>query len=77
MGFIKDAKDRWDSKTPEFFEKLKKFAVSLGTSATAIWVANETMSLGIHEVIMEACKYLIAISAAMGVTSQLTKDNNP
>jgi hypothetical protein len=39
-------------------------------------VTNETMSLGLHETILEVCKYLIAFAAAMGFTAQLTKDNN-
>lgn len=76
MGFLKDAKERWNSESPEFFKKIKRIAFSLGTAATAVWVTNETMSLGLHETILEICKYLIAFAAAMGFTAQLTKDNN-
>jgi hypothetical protein len=31
------------------------------------------MSLGLHEEVLTVCKYLIAISAAMGTTAQLTQ----
>ena len=77
MGLIDDTKDRWNSKTPEFFEKIKKLAITIGTSATSIWVANEVMSLNLHEYILLACKYGISFAAAMGFTAQLTKDNTP
>lgn len=83
MSICKTVISRWKAETPAFFQGLKKMAISLGASATAVWVANDTMSLGLHENVLEVCKYLIAISAAMGVTAQLTQvppkdeDKNP
>jgi hypothetical protein len=76
MKLINDIMERWEAKTPEFFQKIKKFSLSLGVSATSVWVANETMSLDLHVVILEICKYIIAFASAMGFTAQLTKDNN-
>jgi hypothetical protein len=73
MEILKTIKNRWCAETPNFFKGIQKFAISLGSSATAVWVANDTMSLGLHPTVLDVCKYLIAISAAIGVTSQLTQ----
>ena len=35
--------ERWGSETPTFFVGVKKLALSLGSSATAILIANETL----------------------------------
>jgi hypothetical protein len=72
MELIKLIVDRWNAETPAFFLRIKKLALSLGTSATAILIANETFSLGLDEPILSLCKYSIAVCAAMGMTSQLT-----
>lgn len=72
---LDETKSRWCSKTPEYFQKIKKIAISLGASATAIWVVNDTMSLELPEFFMSICKYLITASAGMGVTAQLTRDS--
>ena len=73
MSICKTIISRWKSETPIFFQGIKRLAISLGASATAIWVANDTMGLGLHQPVLDVCKYLIAISAAMGVTAQLTQ----
>ena len=72
MELIKLIIERWNAETPAFFLGVKKLAVSLGSSATAILVANETFSLGLDEPVLTLCKYAIAACAAMGMTSQLT-----
>jgi len=72
MELIKLIIERWNAETPTFFLGVKKLALSLGSSATAILVANETFSLGLDEPILTLCKYAIAVCAAMGMTSQLT-----
>lgn len=76
MGFINDAKERWRSKSPEFFKKIKKFSISLGTSAIAVWITNETLSLNLHPLVLDVVKYSIAFASAMGFTAQLTKDSS-
>jgi hypothetical protein len=73
MKVLETIKNRWFAETPNFFRGLQKFAITLGGSATAVWVANDTMSLELHSIVLDVCKYLIAISAAVGVTSQLTQ----
>lgn len=72
MELIKSIIERWNAETPAFFLGVKKLALSLGSSATAILIANETFSLGLDEPILSLCKYAIAVCAAMGMTSQLT-----
>lgn len=76
MGLIKTIKDRWCAETPKFFRKLKKLAVTLGSSATAIWMINTSMGLGLEQIVLDICKYVIAGSAAMGLTAQLTQVDN-
>lgn len=66
---------RWKAETPDFFKKVKKVAVTIGTSATAVWVANSSMSLNLADPVLEVCKYTIAFCAAVGLTSQLTAKN--
>lgn len=73
MGICKTIISRWKSETPNFFKVVKRLAITLGSSATAVWVANDTMGLGLHQPVLDVCKYLIAIAAAMGVTAQLTQ----
>lgn len=73
MNIIKTVKDRWNSETPKFFRKIKKLSVTLGSSATAVWVINSSMDLGLDDMILQVCKYIIASCAAMGLTAQLTK----
>lgn len=77
MSITKTIKDRWNSETPKFFRQIKKLSITLGTSATAIWTINSSMDLGLDDSILQVCKYLIAFCAAMGLTAQLTRVDNP
>jgi type IV secretory pathway TrbL component len=76
MGFFATIKRRWKSKTPKFFNSLKKLAVALGSSATAVWVTNSSLNLEIDETILNVCKYLITFSTATGLTAQLTNEDS-
>ena len=72
MKLLNTIKKRWDAETPAFFKGIKKLALSLGTSATAILLANQSLSLELDNEILTICKYAIAVCVAMGMTSQLT-----
>ena len=72
MELLKTIKKRWDAETPAFFKGIKKLALSLGTSATAILLANQSLSLELDNGILTICKYAITVCVAMGMTSQLT-----
>ena len=74
MEMLKTVKDRWCAKTPVFFQNVKKIMITLGSSASAVWMANESMNLQLHPTILEVCKYLIAVAVASGLTAQLTRD---
>lgn len=70
---LKELKDRLKAETPLFFLKLRALAIAIGSGATAMWVANSTMSLGLDPWILSVCKYSIAFCAAVGLSSSLTK----
>lgn len=68
---------RWKAEAPPFFKKVKSIAIAIGSSATAVWLANSSLSLNLHEYVLDVCKYTIAFCAAVGLTSQLTAKNPP
>lgn len=73
MKLLTTMKQRWTSETPSFFKGARKLALSVGTAAMSIWVANTSFSLELSETVLDFCKYAIAFCAAMGLTSQLTR----
>jgi len=77
MSVLETVLQRWQSETPVFFKKVKKFAIILGTLATALIAANEPSGLGLPEVVLSLCKYVLTACAAMGVTAQLTQKTPP
>ena len=72
MKILNTIKKRWDAETPEFFKGIKKLALSLGTSAMAVILANQSLSLELDDNILTVCKYIVTGCIAMGMTSQLT-----
>lgn len=68
---------RWKAEAPEFFKKLRSVAITIGSSATAVWVSNSSLGLNLDEMSLSICKYTIAFCAAVGLTSQLTAKNPP
>lgn len=77
MGLLKTIVKRWEAETPAFFKGIKKLALTLGTSAMAVIMANQSLSLELDDNILTVCKYAIAACAAMGLTSQLTAVQPP
>ena len=72
MKLLNTIKKRWDAETPAFFKGIKKLALSLGTSAMAVILANQSLSLELDDNILTVCKYIVTGCIAMGMTSQLT-----
>lgn len=64
---------RWKAELPPFFKQMRKYALSIGGSATAVIVANSSMSLNLNPNLISGIGYLIAICAAVAGTAQLTK----
>jgi len=77
MGLFQTIKTRWNAEIPVFFKGVRKLSIVVGTSATAVWVANSGMGLELNPAILTVCKYIIAVCAATGLTSQLTKTDTP
>jgi predicted permease len=72
MELLKTIKKRWNAETPAFFKGIKKLALSFGTPAMAIILANQSLSLELNDNILTVCKYIVTACIAMGMTSQLT-----
>jgi hypothetical protein len=70
---MKTVIERWKSELPSFFKKLKAVAISIGTSAAAVLVANTAMTLNLPAQLIDALGYVIAVCVAIAGTSQLTK----
>lgn len=68
----KTLKDRWCAKIPVFWKRVKKIAISIGTPALAIVIADRTWGLGIDPTIISVCGYIVAACAGMGLSAQLT-----
>ena len=68
-------KKRYKAPSPPFFVKLQNLAISLGVSAAGVWAANEMLNLGLHEPVLNVCKYVIAAAAAAGGVAKLTAKN--
>lgn len=69
--------ERWNAETPIFFRKMRNLAITIGSSATSVWVANSTMELNLNETLLSVCKYSITFCCAIGLSSQLTKIDTP
>ena len=67
--------ERWRSKSPLFFKKLKAYALSTGGSAAAVIVANGTMSLNLNATLIAILGYVVAACVAIAGTAKLTKED--
>ena len=74
---FKEIRKRWKAESPDFFVKVKSVAITVGSSAIAVWLANSSLNLALDEVVLGFCKYTIAFCAAAGLTSKLTVKNPP
>lgn len=68
----KELKQRWISESPNFWSRVKRIAVSIGTAALAIILAERQWMLGIDPQIISICGYIVAACAGMGLSAQLT-----
>jgi hypothetical protein len=77
MSLLKTIKERWKAQEPAFFLGIQKIAISVGSPAMAVWLANQSFSLNLPTVILSVCKYAITACAAMGLTAKLTCEKPP
>lgn len=71
-----EIKDRWKEEIPDFWKKVMKCSVTLGTSAVAIIGADKLFDLqayGVPTVIFTICGYVIVACAAFGLSAKITK----
>lgn len=74
---MKELIERYKSELPEFWKNVRKIAITIGTSALAVITADATFTLTLPLIIIEVCKYIVAITTAIAGTAQFTKvDNN-
>lgn len=67
--------ERWKTKSPVFFKKLKAYALSIGGSAASVLVANGAMSLNLNQTLISVLGYVVAVCVAIAGTAKLTKED--
>jgi len=73
---IQEIKDRWKAESPEFWQKVLNFAITLGTSAVAVIGADKLFDLqtyGVPQIIFTISGYVIVACAALGLSAKITK----
>ena len=76
INWISEITERWKSETPDFWKKVIKFSVTLGTSAVAVITSEkmfELQSYGVPTIIFTICGYIIVACAALGLAAKITK----
>lgn len=77
MSTINILKERWKSETPVFFKKVRNLMVTLSTMATSVLAVGSIPNISMPELVTKVASYILIASAAIGVTAQLTKTDNP
>lgn len=68
--------ERWKSESPDFWKKVTKYFVILGSAALGLITANgalDLVSLGLPQMIFTVCGYIVAIGYAVGLSGKFTK----
>lgn len=76
MNWFLEIKERWNAESPEFWQKMTKYAVTLGTSAVAVLGADklfELQSYGVPTIIFTIAGYIIVACFAFGLAAKITK----
>ena len=76
INLISEIIERWKSETPDFWKKVIKFSVTLGTSAVAVITSEKMFELqayGVPTIIFTICGYIIVACAALGLAAKITK----
>lgn len=73
---MKELVERWKSELPLFWKKVRNLSLSIGASAVAVLTADVTFNLTLPLIIIEICKYIVAICAAIAGSAQFTKVDN-
>lgn len=73
MTMASETKTRLSAKTPEYFKKIRKYAIAIGAAAIAMLTINATMGFNIHPTLITVCQYVAFICAGIAGTATLTK----
>lgn len=68
--------ERWNSESPEFWKKILKYSITLGTSAVSVLIAEKTFGLqdyGVPPIIFTICGYIVTACTAFGLAAKITK----
>ena len=79
MKYIKELKKRWKSESPDFWKKVKRFAITLGTSAVAVLASDKLFDLqtyGVPQLVFTIAGYIIVACATLGLSAQITKKDS-
>lgn len=68
----KEIRQRLGDDTPRFWQKVRRFAVAVGSAALGVWSVNETMALDLPAWLLDICRYTLTACAALGLSAQLT-----
>lgn len=69
---MKNIIKRLKAETPAFWKKVRKFAYVAGGISAAVIAANLTQELNLHADLIQALKYVVAVSAAIAASASLT-----
>jgi hypothetical protein len=67
---MKELKERVQAKTPEFWKKIQRIGIVVGTVGTIILTCPVALPVGI----VTASGYLVAVGGVAAALSQLTKE---
>jgi len=74
--FIKESKERWNAESPEYWKRILKFSIKLGTIAASIIAGDRFFDLqqyGVDPIIFTICGYILTACCALGLSAKITK----
>jgi len=66
---------RWKAMSPKFWINVQNTAITLGSAALGVIMADKLFGLqsyGVSSVVFTVCGYILAICGGMGLTAKLT-----
>ena len=76
---MKEIIERWKAESPDFWKKIKNFAITLGTSAVSVIGAEKLFDLqnyGVPQLVFTIAGYVIVACATLGLAAQITKKDS-
>ena len=70
---------RWKSESPEFWKKIEKYSLILGSGAFGIITLDKLIDLqnyGVPAIIFTICGYILTFCAGSGLMAKITKKDD-